>query len=70
MVTLPPGYSIGMRIKTNRTYAITHTRAPGPLVGTIVNGSKGNDGAFIVKFDEHKHPRAIFGSMFDLVEDA
>jgi hypothetical protein len=50
-IPLPDGLKIGQRIRTTKRYAICHLRAPGPFGGTILGGSRSQDGPVTVKLD-------------------
>ena len=66
---LPPGYAIGMRVRTNDRYAACYAKSPKYRLGTIVGGSHGQEGAIIVKLDDHKKHRAIDTRLFDVIEE-
>ncbi len=68
-IPLPPGISLGDRIKTNARYAQAHKRAPGPFVGTIIGGSRSCDGQTIVQFDHRSWPCGMPVNEFEVVRD-
>lgn len=70
VLKLPEGYRIGMRIKTNARYSACYMRSPENRYGTIVGGSKSNDGPILIKLDAHKYPKALTPNLFDIVEDS
>ncbi len=70
VLKLPPGYEIGMRVRTNKRYAACYMRSPRNRYGTIVGGSKSNDGPILVQLDDHKYPKALTPNLFDIVEDS
>ncbi len=67
---LPAGYRVGMRVRTNAVYHRCYLRSPRNRYGTIVGGSRGNEGDLMVKLDDHKYPKGMDHRMVDIVGDS
>jgi hypothetical protein len=64
---LPPGLEQGMKIVTNKNYAVCNPRKP-YRTGVIVGGSNSALGPCVIHLDGDKLPRAMTLNLFDVVK--
>lgn len=69
-IPLPPGYSIGQRIVTNKNYANISPRSARRRGGVIIGGSHGSSGPVVIHLDGYKRPQPFTLNLFDVVEES